>query len=90
MRYVCLIMRTATVADLRNRFPRVFRWIEEGEQVEVTKRGRVVARLVPPPAGKPRKFRVPDFEAIQREVFGDNPPLFTPEDSAFIHDKGER
>jgi antitoxin (DNA-binding transcriptional repressor) of toxin-antitoxin stability system len=69
-------MKTATVADLRNRFPRVFKWILEGEQVELTKRGRVVARLVPAPKPKPRKFKVPDFEAIQREVFGDNPPLF--------------
>ena len=69
-------MKTATVADLRNRFPSVFKWILEGEQVELTKRGRVVARLVPAPKPKPRKFKVPDFEAIQREVFGDNPPVF--------------
>jgi prevent-host-death family protein len=83
-------MKTATIADLRNHFPRVFRWIEEGEQVELTKRGRVVARLVPPPKEKPKKFKMPDFEAIRREVFGDNPPVFTPEDSAFIHDRGDR
>lgn len=83
-------MKTATVADLRNRFPRVFKWIEEGEQVEVTKRGKVVARLVPAPKLKPSRFKVPDFEAIERRVFGDNPPVFTPEDSAFIHDRGER
>ncbi len=90
MRYTSLTMKTATVADLRNHFPRVFRWIEDGEQVDVTKRGKVVARLVPAPKPKPRKFKAPDFEAIQREVFGDNPPVFTPEDSAFIHDRGER
>lgn len=83
-------MKTATIADLRNRFPRVFKWIQEGEQVELTKRGRVVARIVPAPKPKPRKFTVPDFEAIQREVFGDNPPVFTAEDSAFIHDRGEQ
>ena len=83
-------MKTATVADLRNRFPRVFKWIEEGEPVELTRRGKVVARIVPAPHAKPRKFKVPDFEAIQREVFGGNPPVFTPEDSAFIRDRGER
>ncbi|CAN5699537.1 hypothetical protein BH20VER1_BH20VER1_11660 [soil metagenome] len=86
-------MKTATIADLRNHFPRVFRWIEEGEQVELTKRGRVVARLVPPPPPeKPtaKKFKMPDFAAMRREVFGDNPPVLTPEDSAFIHDRGER
>ncbi len=83
-------MKTATIADLRNHFPRVFRWIEDGEQVELTKRGRVVARLVPATKAQPPKFKVPDFAAIQREVFGENPPVFTPEDSAFIHDRGDR
>jgi len=90
MRFLCLTMKTASVADLRNRFPSVFRWIEDGETVELTKRGRIVARIVPAPPAKPRKFKVPDFAAISREVFGDAPPIFTPEDSAFIHDRGER
>lgn len=83
-------MKSATVADLRNHFQRVFRWIQDGEQVALTKRGRIVARLVPAPPAKPRKFKAPDFKAIQRAVFGDNPPIFTPEDSAFIHDRGGR
>ena len=33
--------------DLRNRFARIITWIEEGERVKVTSRGRVVATLVP-------------------------------------------
>ena len=69
-------MKTASVADLRNRFPSVFRWIEEGETVELTKRGRIVARIVPAPRAKPRKFKVPDFAAIQREIMGDNPRVY--------------
>lgn len=68
-------MKTASIADLRNRFPSVFRWIEEGETVELTKRGRIVARIVPAPPAKPRKFTVPDFAAIRREILGDNPPV---------------
>ncbi len=83
-------MKTATVADLRNRFPRVFKWIEEGEQVELTKRGRVVARIVPAPPAKPRKFKVPDFATLRREALGDDPRKLTKEDSAFIRDRGER
>ena len=69
-------MKTASVADLRNRFPSVFRWIEEGETVELTKRGRIVARIVPAPAAKPPKFKMPDFAAIQREILGENPPVY--------------
>lgn len=85
-------MRTATIADLRNHFPRVFRWIEDGEEVELTKRGRVVARLVPAPQTQPPKFKVPDFAAMRKEVFGDDleSRMLTPEDSAFIRDRGDR
>jgi antitoxin (DNA-binding transcriptional repressor) of toxin-antitoxin stability system len=41
------IMKTATVADLRNNFARISRWIEAGEEVEITKRGKKFARLGP-------------------------------------------
>lgn len=66
-------MKTATVADLRNHFPKVFRWIEEGESIEITKRGRVVARLVPAGQSRRRKFTVPDFLTIQQEILGPKP-----------------
>ena len=85
-------MKTATVADLRNRFPTVFRWIEEGETVELTKRGRVVAQLVPATPAEPRKVRMPDFAAMRREIFGADPKRrrLSAEDSAFIRDRGDR
>ncbi len=76
MRLLCLTMKTASVADLRNRFPSVFRWIEDGETVELTKRGKIVARIVPAPKAKPRKFQVPDFKAIRREILGPNPKVY--------------
>ncbi len=53
-------MRTATVADLRNEFPKVFAWIEAGEEIAITKRGRIVASLAPP---KPRKKKKLDWAA---------------------------
>jgi len=40
-------MKTATVRDLRNRFPRVAAWIKQGQSVEITKAGKAFARLVP-------------------------------------------
>jgi antitoxin (DNA-binding transcriptional repressor) of toxin-antitoxin stability system len=46
-------MKTATVRDLRNKFPRVAAWIAEGEAVEITKAGKLFARLVP--ATPPRR-----------------------------------
>ena len=40
-------MKTATVRDLRNRYSAVLKWIEAGEEVSITRRGVVIARLVP-------------------------------------------
>lgn len=53
-------MKTASVRDLRQNFPRVMAWIADGEQVAVTMRGRRVARLVPEQAPDPAR---PDFRA---------------------------
>ncbi len=40
-------MRTATVADLRNNFASVSKWIHEGKTVTITKHGTPFATLAP-------------------------------------------
>ncbi len=40
-------MKTATVRDLRNNYTRVLRWVSAGEDVLITQRGAVIARLSP-------------------------------------------
>ena len=40
-------MRKATVRDLRYRFSAVEDLLRDGEEVQITKRNRVVARLLP-------------------------------------------
>ncbi len=69
--HICITMKTATVRDLRNHFPRVAAWIAEGEPVEITKAGKLFARLVPAPAAKPRKLVKPDIMAQLKETWGD-------------------
>lgn len=61
--------KTATVADLRNNFRRVSAWLENGEPVEILRRGRRFARLTPAAAasGKPVKI---DFAGQLRAVWG--------------------
>ena len=62
-------MKTASVADLRNNFRRVSAWLENGETVEIVKRGQVIAQLVP--AGrKPRKVAKPNIMARLDEQWG--------------------
>lgn len=43
-------MKTANVRDLRNNFARLSKWLENGESVQIFKRGKPVARIVPEPA----------------------------------------
>jgi antitoxin (DNA-binding transcriptional repressor) of toxin-antitoxin stability system len=40
-------MKTATVADLRRKFTDISRWIEAGEQVQITRHGQPFATLIP-------------------------------------------
>lgn len=69
--HICIIMKNATVRDLRNRFALISRWIEEGEQVSITRRGRAFARIVPETAVKRRRVKMPNFAERIRQVFGD-------------------
>jgi antitoxin (DNA-binding transcriptional repressor) of toxin-antitoxin stability system len=63
-------MKTATVRDLRYDFPRVERLLAEGEPIQITKRKRVIAKLVPPdpPAAPPK---IPDFLGRMKKIYGD-------------------
>jgi prevent-host-death family protein len=57
-------MKTATIRQVRHDFSTVLDWVGEGEQVEISKRGKVVALLSPPPAAKPPRARKrPDLAA---------------------------
>jgi len=75
--------RTATVRDLRNRFADVAKWIEDGEQVTITRRGADFATLAPARPAKPRK---PDWKGWLKT----NPPLgrkLTQEETQAFYDE---
>lgn len=61
--------KTATVADLRNNFRRVSAWLENGESVEIIKRGRRFARLVPAAASPSKPVKI-DFAGQLRAIWG--------------------
>ena len=48
----------------------LFRWLDAGEVVELRKRDRVVARIVPE-SPRPNPVEWPDFEARAKAIFGD-------------------
>lgn len=65
-------MKTATLRQLRHEFGAVLALVEQGEAIEITKRGRTIALLSPPPFPKKRKAGTrPDFAARLKRIFGD-------------------
>jgi antitoxin (DNA-binding transcriptional repressor) of toxin-antitoxin stability system len=57
-------MKTASIRQVRHDLNTVLDWIDAGEQVEISKRGKVVALLSPPsPVKAPRSRKRPDFAA---------------------------
>jgi antitoxin (DNA-binding transcriptional repressor) of toxin-antitoxin stability system len=62
-------MPSVNLRELRNT-RQLLTWLEAGDVVELRKRNRVVARIVPEsPRTKPVEW--PDFEARARAIFGD-------------------
>jgi antitoxin (DNA-binding transcriptional repressor) of toxin-antitoxin stability system len=62
-------MKKASVRDLRYGFKRIERLLHQGEEIQITKRRRVIARLVPDGTEAARK--IPDFLARLRAIYGD-------------------
>jgi prevent-host-death family protein len=64
-------MKTANVRQLRHAFGSVLDWVADGQQVEIVKKGKVVALLSPPAkSAAMKKFKLPDFEARRKRIFG--------------------
>jgi len=61
-------MKTVSVRDLRYDFPKVEALLKSGEEIRITKRKRVIARLTPEPSERPE---MPDFLGQMRANFGD-------------------
>jgi prevent-host-death family protein len=73
-------MKTATIDRLKKDLDTVLNWVAHGEQVRISKRGRVLAVLTPAvsqtaspvPAGNgKRNGKRPDFLARLKRIYGD-------------------
>lgn len=80
-------MKTATSADLRNRFATVSKWIHQGESVVITKRGRPFATLAP----TRRRKALPPLDRLARlqKNFPEGPVKGDARDIV-NHDRGDR
>ena len=64
-------MKTVSVRDLRYDFKKVERFLEEGDEIQLTKRRSVIARIVPEPR---HRAPLPDFLGRLRAIYGDDVP----------------
>ena len=62
-------MNTATTADLRNHFRRVSSWLDNGESVEILKRGKPYATLLPVAKLTPARPSKIDFAAQRQAIW---------------------
>ena len=65
-------MKTATVADLRNNFASISRWVHGGESIIITKRGIPFATVAPVKRSK-KPFKTVDRMARLRKSFPSGP-----------------
>jgi antitoxin (DNA-binding transcriptional repressor) of toxin-antitoxin stability system len=59
-------MKTATVRELRNEFPRIEAWVHEGESINISKRGKVIATLIPALGSKAPGHALPKVDIMAR------------------------
>ncbi|HEY0794463.1 MAG TPA: hypothetical protein VGD64_01665 [Acidisarcina sp.] len=62
-------MKTASIRDLRYDFKKIENLLRQGEEIQITRRRKVIARLVPEQL--PALRVIPDFMGQMREIFGD-------------------
>ncbi len=60
-------MKEITIRDLRYHFSEIESRLRKGEEIEVRRRRRVIARLLPV---RPSVDAYPDFTALRKRIFG--------------------
>ena len=82
-------MRRATVREVQHGLGGLLDRVERGEEITVTRRGRVVARLVPA-REQTRKVEWPDFAARMKRLFPAGSPRGKPPSELIAEDREER
>lgn len=71
-------MRTVPLRDLRNNFSKLEAWLEEGEQIQIEKRGIPIALLTALPIGPNSTPTKPNFTARRKAIWGTR--VFSPKE----------
>jgi antitoxin (DNA-binding transcriptional repressor) of toxin-antitoxin stability system len=60
------LVKTASVQQVPSQWPEILRWVAAGEEVDVTEKDRVVARVMPA-----KGVATPDFVARAKAIWGE-------------------
>jgi antitoxin (DNA-binding transcriptional repressor) of toxin-antitoxin stability system len=60
-------MAKASIRDLRYQFRKVEGLLQQGEEIQITKRKRVIARLIP--EGEKKTAEMPDFLSRLKKIY---------------------
>jgi prevent-host-death family protein len=63
-------MKTASVREVQHHFSKVLAWVEKGEEVQITRRNKLVAKIVPADAPG-TGIILPAFAARARQIWGE-------------------
>ncbi len=80
-------MKTASIRLVQHRLSEVLSWVESGEEVAVTRRDRVVARIVPPRRTQKPKI---DFAARLKAIYPKELPAAQSASALIIAERDER
>jgi prevent-host-death family protein len=62
-------MKSTTVRELRNNYSQVLKWVAKGEEVEVTRRGKPLAKVVPVASSSPAEVDWSKSAALNRKAW---------------------
>lgn len=79
-------MKTATVRDLRNHYTSLLRWLGAGEDVLITRRGKLIARMVPEHPQAHARVNWLESPAVRRDRSGER--VLTAKESARLIAEG--
>ena len=83
-------MTKTSVRDVQHGLGGILDRVENGEEFVVTRRGKVVARILPPKVARRKKLAWPDFTARLARLFPDGPPRGKAASRVLLDDRDER
>ena len=68
---ILLDMKSVSIREVQHHLSKVLAWVDQGDEVQITRRNRPVAKIVPPDA-PPTRGALPAFTQRARQIWDDH------------------